>query len=50
VTLVTAMPINSLNLMEFPRTSRIAYGGFCQLRLEELNFLDNLNREPDSYP
>ena len=44
------MPTNLLNLLECHRASGIAFGGFCQLRLEELNFLDNLKGVFFAYP
>jgi len=37
-------------LLECHRVSGIAYGGFCQLRLEELKFLDKLKSVCFAYP
>ena len=48
------MRVNPAGLRDSPGRSgvptEIAYGGFCQPRLEELNFLDNLKGVCFAYP
>jgi hypothetical protein len=50
VTSVTTTPTNLLNLLECHRASGIAYGRFCRLRLEELNFVDHRKGICFAYP
>ena len=50
VTPVTTTPTNLLNLLKCHRASGIAYGGFCQLRLKELKFIDNRKGVCFAYP